>query len=208
MTEQPQRNDIVDQTLVAIAHSQYSEPVFIVEGIGPATFRSHFLKLGNGIVILLFVADITFASIPVDAMPAETNGIPPANLIGRRVKAVVRDDAECTVVVLEGGLYLADANDAFTGNPLLAAHLTDYERLTWGYSASDRANFFDYWTGELISRERFGTTLPLKYERPEADAIAKDKSNCPRTPVSMFLVQLKAVLHVLKRIWDTPFLPK
>ena len=86
-------------------------------------------------------------------MPAETNGIEPSELIGRRIASVLLDDTESAVVMLEGGLYLIDANDAFYGNPLEAKHISEYEKLRAYYSESDRASFTDYWTAQPVPRD-------------------------------------------------------
>jgi hypothetical protein len=142
MREQPSRDSVVGERLVRIAHSQYSTPEFVVEGIGPASFRSHYLTLSNGLVLDAFTPDIAIASLPLNAMPGETAGIPPDALIGRAVAAVVRDDTESTLVILDGGIFLKDANDGFYGNPLQAGRLTDH------YSELELSNFTDYWSHE------------------------------------------------------------
>lgn len=131
---------IVGSKLVQVCHSAYSEPMFIVEGIGPAQFRSHFLFLDNGIVLDLFIAEITMASPPAELMPGETVGRPLTDLLGRRIVALARDGASSSLVVLEGNLFLRDANDGCYGNPLLAGNLHEE------YSAQDLAQLVDYWT--------------------------------------------------------------
>jgi hypothetical protein len=153
MAEELRREQVVGQKLVEICHSQYSEPEFIVQGIGPASFRSHFLTLENGVVAQLSVTAITAGEIPADPMPAETNGIPPNELVGRKVAAVLSDDTDGPVIILEGGIYLIDANDAFYGNPLEAKPIDDYEKLRAYYGDAERANFRDYWTGRPFARE-------------------------------------------------------
>jgi hypothetical protein len=145
MQAQLARESVVGQPLVAIAHSPYSRPEFIVQGIGPASFRSHYLTLGNGSVLELPTAELTVAALPDEPMPGETAGVPAGELIGRRVHAVALDDTESVLVILEGGIFLKDANDGFYGNPLLAGHLSDH------YTEAELASFVDYWNGKPCS---------------------------------------------------------
>lgn len=133
---------VIGQPLVDIAHSAYSEPEFVIDGIGPASFRSHFLILANGIVLDLFTAELTVVSLPGKVFPGETSGIMPSALIGLRVVAVVRDDTQSVLVILEGGIFLKDANDGVYGNPLLAGRLVDH------YTHRELAGFIDDWSGE------------------------------------------------------------
>ncbi|HWE40486.1 MAG TPA: hypothetical protein VG406_28320 [Isosphaeraceae bacterium] len=145
MGEQPPRDRVVGQPLVGIAHSTYSEPEFIVEGIGPASFRVHYLLLGNGLVLDLFIAELTVASLPDGATPGETDGIAPGELLGRRIAAVVRDETGAVLVILDGAIFLKDANDGFYGNPLLAGRLEEH------YTKAERVSFVDYWTDRPAS---------------------------------------------------------
>jgi hypothetical protein len=131
---------VVGSTLVAVRHSAFSEPTFILQGIGPAQFRSHFLFLDNGTVLDLFTAEITIASPPENTMPGETIGRPITELLGRRIVALARDDVRSSLVILEGELFLRDANDGCYGNPLLAGKLHEE------YRADQIGQFLDYWT--------------------------------------------------------------
>lgn len=138
------KEHVIGVRLIDVRHSHYSEPRFIVEGIGPAAFRSHFLLLQTGIVLDLFTAEITLAVLPAETMPGETMGIPLKELLGRRITAVVFDDVLSSLVVLEGMYFLKDANDGFYGNPLLAGKLKE------DYSAEELSGFVDYWTEECV----------------------------------------------------------
>jgi hypothetical protein len=133
---------IIDAKLIGVEHSHYSAPTFIVEGIGPAAFRSHFLLLETGIVLDLFTSEITLATLRHETMPGETIGIPLNELLGLRITALVLDDALSSLVILDGIFFLKDANDGFYGNPLLAGKLKE------GYSAEELSGFVDYWTEE------------------------------------------------------------
>jgi hypothetical protein len=140
MNEEPTKEQVVGQVLIGIGHSAYTEPEFIVEGIGPASFRSHYLTLGNGLVLDFFTAMITVASHPDEMMPSETVGIPLSELIGRRIIGLVRDDTHSALVVLDDDIFLKDDNDGFYGNPLLAGRLRKH------YTAAELAQFIDYWS--------------------------------------------------------------
>lgn len=146
MSEQPPKERVVGQSLVGIVHSPYSEPEFIVEGIGPASFRSHYLTLGNGLVLDLFIAELTVGSLPGEAMPGETDGIALGELLGRVVTAVVLDNTASVLLVLDN-IFLKDANDGIYGNPLLAGRLAE------NYTEAEQASFVDYWTGQPVSLE-------------------------------------------------------
>jgi hypothetical protein len=140
MDEQPLRELMVGQPLVGIAHSPYSEPEFVLEGIGPAHFRAHYLSLANGVVLDLFTVERFVAALPAEVMPGETSGLAPRELLGRHVAAVARDDEYSTVVILEGGLFLKDNNDGCYGNPLLAGRLREC------YTEEELGEFLDYWS--------------------------------------------------------------
>jgi hypothetical protein len=142
MNREPDRTAMIGQTVVGIAHTPYSKPEFIVQGIGPASFRGHFVTLGNGITLDLFTAEITIASLPVESMAGETEGISFAQIIGRRIVEVVHDHVASSLIILEGGIFLKDDNDAFYGNPLRAGLLFDH------YSPAEIAMFADYWSGQ------------------------------------------------------------
>lgn len=138
------RDEILGKRLVGVCHSQYTKPAFIVDGIGPARFRSHYLQLENGIVLDLFTAEITRASIPTNSMPGETTGIPLDQLLGRRIIALASDDTLSSLVILEGGCFLRGANDGFYGNPLEAGQLVDV------YRNNELQKILDYWTSEPL----------------------------------------------------------
>lgn len=151
MIEPVQREQILGKELLGICHSQYSQPEFVLEGIGPATFRSHFLSLSNGLILDLFTAEITCGSIPPDSMPGESSGLPMNELIGRRVAAVLRDDVYRTAVVLEGGIFLVHGNDGAYGNPLITGYLDRYSEFTNSYARGGNEYFTDYWTDEVVA---------------------------------------------------------
>jgi hypothetical protein len=44
-------HDVIDRRIARIGHSLFSAPEFVLAGIGPARFRSHFVLLDSGIVI-------------------------------------------------------------------------------------------------------------------------------------------------------------
>jgi hypothetical protein len=145
--KKPSREQVVGQVLVGIAHSRYSEPEFIVQGIGPASFRSHYLVLANGLVIELSVAGIEISAVPLDAMECETVGLSPDDLFSRSIAAVVKDDVGRPIVVLDGAILVWDGHDAFYRNPLAAGTIADFAT----YNHYGAEEFFDYWTGESIS---------------------------------------------------------
>ena len=144
METEPQPDLILGQRLVGIAHSLYSEPEFILEGIGPARFRTHYLSLANGVVLDLFTAELFATILPSSLMPGETLGLAIGEVLGRRVVAVARDDEHSTVILLEGGLFLKDNNDGCLGNPLVAGRLGEC------YPREGLAGFRDYWSDEPL----------------------------------------------------------
>lgn len=131
---------IVGSRLTEIGHSKYTRPEFILEGIGPATFRSHFLRLDSGVVLDLFTAEITLSDVSSFPMKGETDGIHVADLVGRTITHLWRDDVMSSLVILDNELYLCDANDGCYGNPLRAGVVAD------DYSADELKEFTDYWT--------------------------------------------------------------
>jgi hypothetical protein len=131
---------IIGSRLLEIGHSTYSEPEFVLAGIGPAQFRSHYLRLDSGLVLDLFVADVSLADIDTFPMPGETTGIDASSMIGRRINSVLCDDSMSPIVVLDDGFYLRDANDGCYGNPLHAG------RVDTDYDAEQRAAFTDFWS--------------------------------------------------------------
>ncbi len=146
--QEPVREQVVGQTLVGIAHSPYSAPEFIIEGIGPARFRTHYLTLSNGLVLDLFVAEVLTTSLPRKLMKGETSGLPPRELIGRCIIAVDRDHESSPLVILEGWLFLKDGHDGCYGNPLLAGRLEEC------YTVDQLSKFVDYWDEKPASPER------------------------------------------------------
>jgi hypothetical protein len=88
----PKPDRTLGQTLVGIAHSPCSKPEFLLEGIGSARFRAHYLTLANGLVLDLFTAGLLVMCLRVDVRSGETFGIAPADLLGRRLVGVARDD--------------------------------------------------------------------------------------------------------------------
>jgi hypothetical protein len=136
------RDSVVGATLQAIRHSPYSEPVFVLEGIGPATFRSHYLVLSTGIVLELSTGGILVLPLPADSTRGETIGLPVSDVLGKRITSMALDDIEAPVVILDGGLFLKDANDGCYGNPLFAG------RIESEYDQAERRTFVDYWTAK------------------------------------------------------------
>jgi hypothetical protein len=143
----PTRKSIIGMTLVDVRHSPYFDPVFIIEGIGPAQFRLHFLLLQNGTIVNLGLVSVEFADISPDSTPGESDGIPLATALGRKIVAVAFDNVSAAIVILHGRLYLRDANDGCYGNPLLIGRLRE------DYAGSELAEFVDYWSGEPLQRE-------------------------------------------------------
>jgi hypothetical protein len=136
------REDIIGARITEIGHSAFSEPEFVVEGIGPGQFRAHFLRLDSGLVLNLFTMDIYLGEVQDIKMPAQTDGIPPNELIGRQVSRIVKDESDFALVILDDVVYLLDANDGFYGNPLRAGELND------DYTQQEQAQFVDCWVVE------------------------------------------------------------
>lgn len=138
----PNREQVIGARITRIGHSKYSEPEFVMKGIGPASFRSHYLVLDNGLVLDLFTAEITLAEEGDIQMIGQTDGVPIEQLIGRSITNVWRDDVFSSIVVLDHRLYLKDANDGAYGKPLHAGLISA------DYSANAVSQFVDYWTEE------------------------------------------------------------
>jgi hypothetical protein len=136
----PTREQVLGARITRIGHSNYSKPEFVIEGIGPASFRSHYVVLDNGLVLDLFTAKVTLSAETAIRMIGETEGVPIEQLIGRSITDVWRDDVFSCILILDGSLYLKDANDGAYGNPLHAGVISD------DYSESDMTEFVDYWT--------------------------------------------------------------
>ena len=122
------REKILGATVIAIGHSRYSEPTFVIDGIGPARFRAHYITLGSGVVLDLSVAGIAVSDVACVEMQGETEGIPVWELLGRRVTALLRDDLFAPIIVLDESIFLKDANDGCYGNPLHAGYVHDSYR--------------------------------------------------------------------------------
>ena len=134
------REHIIGARLLEVGHSPFSSPEFIVEGIGPATFRAHYLRLDSGIVLELSVAEVTVTEVGQFQCQGETVGLPLAAFLGELITAIWSDDILTPLLVFENGKYLRDANDGFYGNPLYAGIIQN------DYSTADQAQFKDYWT--------------------------------------------------------------
>ncbi len=134
--------------IIRIGHSNYSKPEFVIQGIGPASFRSHYVVLDSGLVLNLFTAELTLADATEIEMSGETEGLPIAQVIGTTVTDVWRDDVFSCILILDNCLYLKDANDGVYGNPLHAGVLAVE------YTKSDMADFVDYWTEQPIQWDR------------------------------------------------------
>lgn len=143
---EPRPEEVIGAAVVSIGHSDYGKPEFVVEGIEPAVFRSHFVSLSSGVVLDLFTAEITKAQATDVKMPGETAGLPGEQVLGRTVTALARDDVHSALIILDDDLFLRDANDGFTGNPLRAGRLTEE------YSEVERRQFLDYWTEQPLAR--------------------------------------------------------
>jgi hypothetical protein len=144
----PTRDQVLGARITRIGHSNDSEPQFVIEGIGPASFRSHYVVLDNGLVLDLFTAELTLSDETAIQMTGETNGVPIAQLIGKTITDVWRDDVFSCILILDDLLYLKDANDGVYGNPLHAGVISV------DYSESDMAEFVDYWTEKPIQSDR------------------------------------------------------
>jgi hypothetical protein len=53
----PTREQVLGAPITRIGHSNYSKPEFVIDGIGPASFRSHFVLLDSGLVLDLSTAE-------------------------------------------------------------------------------------------------------------------------------------------------------
>lgn len=144
----PTREQVLGARITRIGHSSYSKPEFVIEGIGPASFRSHYVVLDNGLVLDLFTAELTLADVSEIQMAGETEGVPVEQLIGKSITNVWRDDVFSCILILDDTLYLKDANDGAYGNPLHAGVVSDE------YSERDIAEFVDYWTESPIQWDR------------------------------------------------------
>lgn len=144
----PTREQVLGAKIIRIGHSNYSKPEFVIEGIGPASFRSHFIVLGNGVVLDLFTAQLTLADEKAIQMIGETDGLPVQQLLGTTITDAWRDDVFSSILILDNSLYLKDANDGAFGNPLHAGVIIQE------YSESNIAEFVDYWTEKPIQWER------------------------------------------------------
>ncbi|MFG0249970.1 MAG: hypothetical protein ACF8OB_13860 [Phycisphaeraceae bacterium JB051] len=139
---------IIGKSIVAIGHSEYSEPEFVREGIGPARFRTHYIFLDNDLVLDLNAYELTITQRPTQVMAAQTVGLSPAELYGRRIIAVGLDDTSSVVLILEDGMFLRDDNDGSYGNPLLAGRLLDH------YTNEQLNSLTDYWTQKPITLDQ------------------------------------------------------
>jgi hypothetical protein len=144
---------IVGSKLIDVRHGAFSIPTFVLDGIGPARFRSHFLFLDTGTILDLFTAEITIASPATDMTPGETVGKPIKDLLGRKIIALARDDVSSSLVILEDNLFLRDANDGCYGNRLVAGKLNEE------YGTEQLVQIVDYWTDEPLTVEEFGRTM-------------------------------------------------
>ena len=143
MANLPKRR-ILNSRLVEIGHSHLSKPKFVLQGIGPAEFRSHYLRLESGVVLDLFTAELSVESRDEMVCPGETDGIPVEDLIGRKVTGIWNDDTCSCIVILDNDVYLKDANDGVKGNPLRAGWIVE------DYTDDQRQEFTDYWTDEPV----------------------------------------------------------
>lgn len=144
----PNREQVLGARIIRIGHSNFSEPEFVIEGIGPASFRSHFVVLDNGLVLDLFTAELTLSDETALQMIGETEGVPIEQLIGRAITDVWRDDVFSCILILDNLLYLKDANDGAYSNPLHAGVVS------LEYTESAMAEFVDYWTEKPIQWDR------------------------------------------------------
>lgn len=112
----PIREQVVGARIIRIGHSNYSKPEFVIEGIGPASFRSHYVVLDNGLVLDLFTAQLTLSDETAIQMIGETDGLPVQQVIETLITDVWRDDVFSCILILDNSLYLKDANDGAYGN--------------------------------------------------------------------------------------------
>jgi hypothetical protein len=110
--------------------------------------------LSAGIILELRVSEILMSVMPIDTTPGETKGCALTEVLGQRVTAVAIDDVASPIVVLEGGLFLKDANDGCYGNPLLAGSLEAE------YDSAQRREFLDFWTGKPLHLESSAIDSP------------------------------------------------
>ena len=143
MANLPKRR-ILNSLLEEIGHSHPTKPEFVLEGIGPAEFRSHYLRLDSGVVLDLFTAELSVASRDEMVCPGRTAGIPVEDLIGKTVTGVWNDDTCSCIIILDNDVYLKDANDGVYGNPLRAGWIAE------DYTDDQRQEFTDYWTEEPL----------------------------------------------------------
>lgn len=144
----PTREQVLGARIIQIGHSNYSKPEFVIEGIGPASFRSHYVVLDNGLVLDLFTAQLTLSDETAIQMIGDTDGLPVQQLIGTLITDVWRDDVFSCILILDNSLYLKDANDGAYGNPLHAGVIIPE------YSEDNIAEFVDYWTEMPIQWDR------------------------------------------------------
>ncbi len=140
MNERPPKELVLGAILKEIRQSESSRPEWVVEGIGPASFRTHFLRLDTGIDLDLSVGGVTAAIRPPITRAGEVGGLRLGCVLGRRIIGLALDDCGAPLVVLEGGVFLKDVVD-FDGNVLLV------ERIATTYSRDELAQFRDYWSG-------------------------------------------------------------
>lgn len=140
----PTREQVLGARIVRIGHSNYSKPEFVIQGIGPASFRSHYVVLDNGLVLDLFTAELTRSDETAIRMNGETDGLPVQQLVGKAITDVWRDDVYSCILFVDNAKHLKDANDGAYGNPLRAGVLAI------DYTASEMAEFVDYWTEKPI----------------------------------------------------------
>jgi hypothetical protein len=143
---EPGSEEVIGASVVAIGHSAYSQPEFIIEGLGPAVFRSHFVSLSSGVVLELFTGGINRAQATDVKMTGETIGLPVEQVIGRTVSALARDDVHSALIILDDELFLRDANDGFSGNRLHAGRLSEQ------YTDAERQEFLNYWTEQPLAK--------------------------------------------------------
>jgi hypothetical protein len=121
----PTREQVVGSRIVRIGHSNYSKPEFVIEDLGPAGFRSHFVLLDNGLVLDLFTAELSLSDQTAFQMPGETDGLPVDEVVGKAITKVWRDDVFSCILILDNSIFLKNANDGAYGHPLHAGLITD-----------------------------------------------------------------------------------
>jgi hypothetical protein len=145
----PTRKQVIGQKLIAAYQGPLSDPIWIVEGIGPARFRSFYLVMDNGVVFV--PQEMQLETVPDDAEPTETTGISLPDLLNRRLTALVRDNLYGPLVVFEGGVFLKHYNDGFYGNSLIAGFLKV------DYTSEELEEFIDFWTEQPVTAMEFET---------------------------------------------------